>query len=188
MPVLDLGCGRGEWLELLGDHDLCARGVDCNGVFLEQCRQRGLGVSAGDALEHLSGLPDRSVGAVTAFHLIEHLPFLTLLEFLDEVVRVLKPGGLALFETPNPENLLVGSCFFYIDPTHQHPLFGPTLQFLAEQRGLVRVAVRPMNQHLLAPLYGTDPDQLVAEVQGLPEILRRHLLAAPDYALIGWKA
>lgn len=187
-PVLDLGCGRGEWLELLRDNGLHARGIDLNEIFLEECRERGLEVAAGDALEQLRAQPDASLGAVTAFHLVEHLPFAYLLELIDEVVRVLKPGGLALFETPNPENLLVSTCFFYADPTHRNPLFAPTLQFLAEQRGLARVEVRPMNAHLLHGLLGDGVAHLSPESHPLLSILKRHLTAAPDFALVGWKA
>src|SRR5262249_47800542 len=84
MPVLDLGCGRGEWLELLGDEGLHARGVDMNRALLHQCRERGLDVVEGDALAYLRGLPDNSLGAVTGFHIIEHLPFDVLINLFDE--------------------------------------------------------------------------------------------------------
>jgi SAM-dependent methyltransferase len=186
-PVLDLGCGRGEWLDLLREHGLCARGVDCNEVFVAECRRRGLAVSAADGVEHLRTLPDASLGAVTAFHLAEHLPFPALLELLGETVRVLAPGGLALFETPNPENLLVGSCSFHADPTHQHPLVASTFQFLAEHRGLVRVEVRPVDRPVPALPFGTDRDQRPGLSPWL-ELVRERVRAAADYALVGWKA
>ena len=80
-------------------------------------------------------MPDGSLSAVTAFHFAEHLELETLVRFLDEAGRTLKPGGLLILETPNPENLLVGSCNFYLDPTHKNPIPIPTMKLLLEARG-----------------------------------------------------
>ena len=144
-PVLDLGCGRGEWLELLREHELTASGVDLNTCMVELCRERGLPITFADAIEHLRGLPDASCGAVTAFHLIEHLSFPVLVMFLRESRRVLQPGGVAIFETPNPYNVLVGSGFFYHDFTHQRPLPPNSTKFLVEQLGFTTVEVLPLH-------------------------------------------
>lgn len=184
-PVLDLGCGRGEWLELLRDHGLHARGVDCNRVFVSQCRERGLEVVEAELFEHLRAVPDASVGAVTAFHVAEHLPFDRLLALFDEVLRVLQPGGLLVFETPNPENLIVGACNFYVDPTHQHPIPPQTLKFLAEARGFIRTDVRRLNQHVLTRPFADD--DVPPAWKPLLAYIKHYFLAAPDYALIGWK-
>jgi O-antigen chain-terminating methyltransferase len=140
-PILDLGCGRGEWLELLQERHLRARGVDWNRAMVADCQSRQLDVEQGDLLEYLRSAPATSLGAVTGFHIVEHLLFDKLIEVLDEVTRALKPGGVAIFETPNPENILVGACQFYIDPTHRRPIPAPTLQFLVEARGLCHVQV-----------------------------------------------
>jgi len=121
-PILDIGCGRGEWLELLKENNLNARGLDLNQVMVRMCRDKGLNVEEGEALSFLKSLPDSSLGAVTGFHLIEHYGFEFLVKLLGEILRVLKPGGIVIFETPNPGNILVGSCNFYIDPTHNKPL------------------------------------------------------------------
>jgi len=101
MPILDVGCGRGELLEVLRTEGLVGRGIDTNRVLLEQCQQRGLSVAEGDCVDYLQDLPDASLGAVTVIHLIEHLPLPRLVGLLDEIVRILKPGGMAVFETPN---------------------------------------------------------------------------------------
>ena len=131
-PVLDIGCGRGEWLEVLKESGLVAQGIDLNRVTVSQCRERGLAVVEGDAIEYLRGVAEGSLGAVTALHVIEHLPFRRLIMLLDEVLHALRPGGLAIFETPNPENLMVGACNFYYDPTHQRPLPPEPTRFVAE--------------------------------------------------------
>ena len=141
MPLLDVGCGRGEWLELLREEHLQASGVDSNRILVEWCRDRGLEVAEDDLMNSLHRQPDESLGAVTGFHIIEHLPIETLVEFLNQAVRVLKPGGVVIFETPNPQNVLVGSCNFYFDPTHRNPLPSQVTKFLLESRGFVGVEV-----------------------------------------------
>lgn len=133
--IVDVGCGRGEWLEVLQQAGLQARGIDHNRILVQQCRDLSLDVVESEALTYLRSLADGSLNAVTAFHFAEHLPLKTLVRFLDEVGRALKPGGLLILETPNPENLLVGSCNFYLDPTHKNPIPIPTMKLLLEARG-----------------------------------------------------
>jgi O-antigen chain-terminating methyltransferase len=137
-PILDVGCGRGEWLELLRDSGYTAKGLDINRVMLEQCRYKGLEVQEADVIGYLRTLPDESLGAITGFHIIEHLPFETLINLFDESVRVLQPNGLVIFETPNTRNILVGSGDFYRDPTHKNPIHPDTLSFIAGARGLIK--------------------------------------------------
>jgi 2-polyprenyl-3-methyl-5-hydroxy-6-metoxy-1,4-benzoquinol methylase len=134
-PLLDIGCGRGEWLEILRENGHTARGVDSNASMISICRELGLDAIASDALAYLKTLPDQSLGAVTGMHVIEHLPFPVLLKFLAQARRVLQTGGLAIFETPNCKNLVVGACNFYSDPTHQNPVFPDTAKFLLEHVG-----------------------------------------------------
>ena len=141
MPILDVGCGRGEWLELLRERGWQVSGVDLNRVLVAMCEERGLPVIEADAIDYLRSLPEASVGAVTAFHLIEHLPLPRLIDFLDATVRALKPGGMAIFETPNPNNVFVSSRYFYLDPTHRHPIPPALGRFLAEARGLRRIEI-----------------------------------------------
>ena len=180
MPVLDVGCGRGEWLELLKEHNFRAQGVDINRILVGECQRQGLEVIERDVIVYLRTLPDDSLGAVTGFHIIEHLPFEVLIKLMDETVRVLKPGGVAIFETPNPENVLVGSCTFYLDPTHRNPLPSAVVTFMAEARGLCRVEVMPL--HAL--------EAYRVEEAGL-EITKRfneYFYGPQDYAVVGWKA
>lgn len=151
-PILDIGCGRGEWLELLREEGLTAYGIDSNAMMVERSVQAGLDARHDDLLAHLHQLPDASRSAVTAFHVVEHLPLGVLIDFLDEVLRVLSPGGLLILETPNPETMKVGATTFYYDPTHRNPLPPLPLQFMVEHRGFSEVEVkkfRPFTQGLL---------------------------------------
>ncbi len=136
-PILDVGCGRGEWLELLRECGYEASGIDISKVMIEQCQFRGLETREGDAISYLQGLPNASLGAVTGFHIIEHIPLASLIKLFDEAVRVLRPGGLIIFETPNPRNVLVGSGDFYRDPTHLNPIHPDTISYIATLKGFI---------------------------------------------------
>lgn len=145
--VLDLGCGRGEWLEVLKEHGYLAKGVDLNTIMVQQCRERSLDVIDQDVIVYLRQQQSESISAITGFHLVEHLSYRTLLTLFDECLRVLKPGGLVIFETPNPENLIVGAFSFYFDPSHKNPLPPGTLQFLVEHCGFMSVSVRKLHKY-----------------------------------------
>ncbi|MEP6912289.1 MAG: methyltransferase domain-containing protein [bacterium] len=177
-PIVDLGCGRGEWLELLKEESYRALGVDNNLVLLDRCRARGLEVIDSDALQYLRGLPDNSLSAITGFHIIEHLQIDVLMSLLDEIIRVLRPGGLVIFETPNPENVLVGSNYFYFDPTHRNPLPSLLMKFLLEARGLHRIEVMNLHAWDQARISGKNP--LTARFNEL-------FYGPMDYAIAGWK-
>ncbi len=154
--IVDIGCGRGEWLEVLKEACLSARGIDTSRVMIEECTRQGLKVTEAEAITYLRAQADNSLSAITAFHFVEHLPLETLVSFLDEVVRTLKPQGLAILETPNPENILVGACNFYLDPTHRNPIPSQTMQFLLESRGFCRVEVLKSYPMSAAVLKGDD--------------------------------
>ena len=176
--ILDVGCGRGEWLELLRETGMQARGVDHNRIFIERCRQRSLDVVQADAIAYLRELADASLNAATSFHLVEHLPFKTLLMLLDEVVRVLRPGAPLILETPNPANFIVGSHTFYADPTHRNPIPSMTLRFLLEARGLKNIEVMNVRPQEEAKIAGDDE---------LTKRFNEYFFASPDYGIVGWK-
>lgn len=134
-PVLDVGCGRGEWLELLKDEGLSGRGVDINSAMVAHCQDRHLDVTEADVIEYLRSLPETTLGAVTGFHIIEHLPLQTLVDLVAESYRTLQPGGVVIFESPNCKNLVVGATNFYIDPTHRNPVYPDTAKFILELAG-----------------------------------------------------
>lgn len=174
--ALDLGCGRGEWLELLGEDGFEAEGVDLDDGMLAACRERGLAARHGDALAALRARPDNSLALVSAFHLVEHLPFDLVRELVAEALRALQPGGLLVMETPNPENLTVGATSFYLDPSHQHPLPPGLLGFVAEHAGFARQRIVRLQED--PRLHTPAPLGLITVLEGV----------SPDYAVVAQKA
>ncbi len=176
-PILDLGCGRGEWLELLKEEGRTALGVDRNRVMVDLCRERNLEAAEGDALDYLRKAKANSLGAVTGFQFAEHIPPHTLVAILDECLRVLRSRGLIIFETPNPENLFVGAYSFYIDPTHRNPLVPDSLNFLAQQRGFVETKI--LRLHKYGDFNSVD--------ENADEFQKKWFYSETDFALIGYK-
>ena len=175
--VLDMGCGRGEWLELLQEHGIKkAQGVDLNCIMIQECDDRGLTAQEADILDYLRSFKTSSVSAVTGFHIIEHLPFKVLIALFDECLRVLKSGGVIIFETPNPENLLVGGCHFYTDPSHHNPLVPETMRFTIEQRGFEKTEIKRL--HKYSDFYETTSEDA---------FIKAHFYNEMDFAIIGYK-
>lgn len=185
-PILDLGCGRGEWLEMLKERGLHVSGVDLNRLFVEECKAKGLHVELADAIGTLRALSPASVGIISLLHLAEHLNFQTLIELLDQANRVLVPGGGLIIETPNPENALVAQWAFYMDPTHRNPLPPEMLRWMVQARGFAQADI--------VRLFDSRPSSDVAfvpeGVAGAETInaLVRPLHAAMDYAIVARKS
>ena len=177
--VVDLGCGRGEWLELMRARDIAAAGVETSAKMVEVCKSAGHDVHEADALAFLRGASSASYAAVTAFQVVEHLPIATVLAIAIEAARVLAPGGILILETPNPDNVIVGSNTFWLDPTHLRPLPARLLRFFAEASGFDVIDVR---------VQGPDPAiETTADQEGWPAGVK-HLLGGPrDYAIIARK-
>jgi O-antigen chain-terminating methyltransferase len=169
--VIDVGCGRGEWLELLKGNGWRALGVDANSNMIGLCKELGLNAVLGDAIRYLGTVKSASVSVISGFHIAEHLPFDLLVELMKESYRVLLPGGILILETPNPENYKVGALTFYIDPTHLNLLPPSLLQFLAEDSGFSKSVILRLN----GPKQPFSPDVLWA------------LFANPDYGLVAQK-
>jgi len=178
-PVVDIGCGRGEWLELLKESRITARGFDLNRVAVEECRERGLNVELADGLEALAALAPQSCSAVTGFHIIEHLPFESVVKLLDEALRVLRAGGVLILETPNPANLLVAAERFYLDPTHRNPLPSELTAYLMQSRGFEDVEILPLHPLQVERREYTDPRL---------GLMQEKLYGPQDYGAIGRKS
>lgn len=152
--AVDLGCGRGEWLEILTESGFDAIGVDTNARMAQEAIDNGLTIELQDALEYLGGRPDNSVAVISAFHMVEHVPTDYLIGLLGECQRVLAEDGLLILETPNPENISVGTHTFHLDPTHKSPLPPDLLEFLVEQAGFPETAIVRLNG---APMINAGP-------------------------------
>ncbi|WP_227367876.1 class I SAM-dependent methyltransferase [Halomonas sp. M20] len=177
--ALDVGCGRGEWLKLLASEGFAARGVDLNVAMVDHCHTLGFDVVHDDAIAELRRQPEGSHALISAFHIAEHLPFDVLYALVDEAQRVLAPGGVLILETPNPENILVGSHTFYHDPTHLNPLTPTAMSFLLTYHGFAEVEVRRFNPYPeKAKVPGNDP---------LTERVNGHLCGPQDFAVVGLK-
>lgn len=179
-PILDIGCGRGEWLELLKDAGLYTIGLDLNRTMIKICKDRGFNVIQDEALSYLTSLSGDSVGAVTGFHLIEHYGFEFLIKLLEEILRVLKPGGLVILETPNPSNVLVGSCNFYLDPTHNKPLPSSLIKLVLESRGFNKVKIININPY-------SDDLKIKNNDLEMSKRFNEYFYGPQDYAVVGYK-
>ena len=186
-PVVDVGCGPGDWLAVLAAEDIRAYGVDSNLRSVERAQALGLDARHGDAFAHLAGVPAGSLAAVTAFHLVEHVTTEQLVELLDLAYRALMPGGLVILETPNPDNFMVGTSNFYLDPTHRNPLPPPLLAFLVGSRGFRDTSVRPLRRGTLEPAPPSALAALDPAVAAIIELLQEHLLAGEDYAVLAYR-
>lgn len=175
--VLDVGCGRGEWLELLRENNIKAKGLDLNTPMIEQAHTLGLDVINEDVISYLKKLPDNSINAMTGFHIVEHLPFEVMMSMFQESLRVLKTTGLVIFETPNPENILVGAHYFYNDPTHKNPLVPVTLEFILEYIGFESVEIKRLHTYADAASLEASEDAF----------LNNNFYNAMDFAVIGHK-
>jgi SAM-dependent methyltransferase len=177
-PVLDLGCGRGEFLVLLREAGIEARGVDLDPDMVAYARGEGLEVEQADAVGYLQDLEDGSLGGVFAAQLVEHLPAPTLVRLLELAAAKLRPGGLLVAETINPLSPLALRNY-YADLTHAQPLVPETLELLVRQAGFGTVEQRFLNapeERLVEP-----PDPVIAaNVSRLNELLFGPL----DYAIV----
>ena len=134
-PVLDLGCGRGEFLDLLRADAVEYSGVDSDPEMVARCKAKGhRAVAVGDAVAHLETVADRTLGTVFSAQVIEHLPYPNLVRLLELSMEKLKSGGLFVAETVNPY-MRLSMDGFWVDPTHQHPLFPETMLALCDAAG-----------------------------------------------------
>lgn len=133
--VLDVGCGRGEFLDLLKQAGITAHGLDLNPEMVEVCRARGLEATAGDALSYLAGLPDESLGGLLAIQVVEHLEPGYLQKFLQTAFYKLRPGSLVVLETINPACWVAFFESYIRDLTHVRPIHPETLQYLLHASG-----------------------------------------------------
>lgn len=183
-PVVDLGCGRGEFLEALRDAGITAWGVEADARRADACRSLGLDVRTGDVLQELEGCADGTLGGVTSFQVVEHLTLGKTVRLLAVARRKLRPGGCLVVETVNVESLITFTRAWTIDPSHRQPMHPLTLRFLVEQAGFARTEI----------VHGSEvePGTALERVSGDDAMARNvarlnALVYAPqDYAVVAW--
>jgi len=175
--VLDIGCGRGEFLEMMREAGIRARGIDSSSESVALCREKGLEAEIADLFEYLSSQPEALLDGIFCSQVVEHLPPASLPEMIRLAASRLGPNGVIAIETPNPECLAIFATHFYLDPTHTRPVPHPLLTFYLEEFGVGGITVRK-----LSPAVETMP--ALAE---LPAEFRDTFFGGLDYAVVGRK-
>jgi 2-polyprenyl-3-methyl-5-hydroxy-6-metoxy-1,4-benzoquinol methylase len=174
-PVLDIGCGRGEMLQMFREAGIAARGIDSNEDSIARCQANGLDAEKADLFAYLSALPDASLGGVICCQVVEHLPPARLPEMIRLAHAKLRTGGLLAMETPNPECLAIFATHFYIDPTHRHPIPPALASFYLEEAGFGLIEIER-----LSPAIESMPS-----LGELPEAFRKDFFGSLDYVVFG---
>jgi 2-polyprenyl-3-methyl-5-hydroxy-6-metoxy-1,4-benzoquinol methylase len=172
--VLDVGCGRGEFLEVMREAGIAARGVDLSEEAVKICRAKGLEAAQADLFEYLAAQADSALGGIFCGQVVEHLPAERLPELIRLAAAKLARGGVLAIETPNPECLAIFATHFFLDPTHTRPVPAPLLVFYLEESGFGRIAV-----HRLSPARESLP-----ALGRLPEDFREAFFGGLDYAVV----
>jgi O-antigen chain-terminating methyltransferase len=175
--VLDIGCGRGEFLELMREAGVAAAGIDLSEECVAVCRGKGLDAQVADLFAHLSALPESSLDGIFCAQVVEHLPPARLPEMIRLCASRLSRGGVLAIETPNPECLAIFATHFYLDPTHVRPVPAPLLGFYFDENGVGVTEIRKLSQAV----------ETMPALASLPEDLRTALFGGLDYAIIGKK-
>lgn len=174
--VLDIGCGRGEFLALMRDSGVPARGIELSAECVAQCRQNGLNVESADLFSYLDQT-EQEFDGIFSSQVVEHLDPRRLPEMIGLCAARLRPGGLLAIETPNPQCLAIFATHFYLDPTHTRPIPPPLMVFYMEEAGFGAIEV-----HELSPAVDSMP-----ELAELPEAFRKKFFGGLDYAIVGRK-
>jgi len=202
--VIDLGCGRGEFLLALRDAGVTARGVDTNTDMVAVARERGLDVTAADALGYVNTVADASAGGIIATQVVEHLTAPYLMRLLDSAHRALRPGAPIVLETINPACWYAFFSSYIRDLTHVHPVHPETLQYLLRASGFDRVEIRyrepvPDREKLKPTALPEDvrvsDDDIAKALTGVARtldanaaILNRLMFSYMDYAVVGYRS
>ena len=175
--VLDIGCGRGEFLEMMQAAGIPAKGIDLDPESVATCRHKALDAEVADLFVYLENLPEASLDGIFCSQVVEHLPPQRLPEMIRLCASRLQRNGAVAIETPNPECLAIFATHFYLDPTHQRPVPHPLLAFYLEEFGVGNIEVRK-----LSPAAESMPS-----LKSLPEDFREAFFGGLDYAILGKK-
>ena len=175
--VLDIGCGRGEFLELMREAGVPSRGIDSSLESIALCREKGLPAEAVDLFDYLHGLGEGELDGIFCAQVVEHLPPERLPEMIRLAASRLERNGVIVIETPNPDCLAIFATYFYLDPTHSRPVPEKLLTFYLSEFGIGNLEVRHLEQ-------AVDSMPSLAE---LPKDFREAFFGGLDYAIIGKK-
>lgn len=173
--VIDLGSGRGEFIDLLSSNNFNITGIDNNRAMVERAKTKGLKAINSNVLDYMNKIKSNSIGAITGFHIVEHIPFIHLYKLLNQCYEALTKNGFVIFETPNPENITVGSCNFYLDPSHLKPIPPALMVYILESIGFKNIKINRIH-----PVYSDNKSNQ-------NKYISDHLLSSQDYAVIGYK-
>jgi SAM-dependent methyltransferase len=188
--VLDIGCGRGEFLALLNERRIPARGVDLDEDMIARCREQGLVADCADAIDFLEAQPDGHFGGVFASQVVEHLSTDYLVALLDAIARKTTSQAVLILETLNPESLPVLTRWFWLDPTHVRLVHPETLQYFIEQAGFAVKSVQfrreiPDEERVPSLVLPGVPATELAGYNEAVERLNDRLFGSLDYFVVG---
>lgn len=188
--VLELGCGRGEFLQLLKDNGIPAKGIDLYDDFVKECISEGLDVQQGDGIEYLKQISDNSVDGIFAAQLIEHLSVTQLTELCHNAYRKLQEGGIIVLETPNPTCLSMYTNAFYIDPSHVKPVHPKFLEYILREAGFEKIEVVYTESSKVGyrlPLLDMKEAENLNDFNNGINLLSDMIFGSQDYAIIATK-
>jgi len=187
--ILDIGCGRGEFIELLQQEGKNAEGIDISISMLRAAEEKGLKCRKSDALKYLGEKEDESVGGIFSAQVIEHLQPDYLREMVRESFRVLKKGCPIVLETVNPLSIFALSNIYFLDVTHQKPLHPEYMRYLLESSGFNDVSIiysEQLNEELLQEISPENP--IAVAFNSNVDKLNKLLYSSPVYAVTGKKS
>ncbi|OOM73841.1 methionine biosynthesis protein MetW [Clostridium sp. BL-8] len=188
--ILDIGCGRGEFLELLKENNISAKGIDVCKDFVDYCEYKKLDALLDDAVSHISKVNDNSIGGVFMSQVAEHLETEYLIELISKIYDKLENGAYFIAETPNPTMLSTFSNSFYLDPSHKNPVHPETFKFILEKAGFKEIEIVYTDsskiQYNLPLLDGSNINNLEEFNNGV-NLLSGLLFGSQDYAIIARK-
>lgn len=184
--ILDIGCGRGEFLELLKENNIEALGIDIEDDMVLECKEKGLSVINSDALEYLKNLEDNSLGGIIMTQVIEHMEPNYLIDIIELAYKKLKSGAYFIAETINPQSLIVFTEAYFMDLSHTRMMHPYTIKFLVEEKGFNDITIKYLSKvgdDLRLPEVSELPTEFNSAINKLNDVVYGYR----DYAIIGRK-
>ena len=188
LPILDIGCGRGEFLQLMRDHGISAYGVDLYPEYVIEGELHGLDIRQGDGIAHLKN-SDKKFGGIFVGQVIEHISFEQLITLCKCAYERLEKGSYLIMETPNPMSLSIYTSSFYIDPTHNKPVHPLTLEYILREMGFdeVKTVFTDCSRPEQLPQIKSNAIDNLEDVNKAIERVSNMLYGSQDYAVVARK-